>query len=234
MRRLAVLVPDTHEGQIVAEAFSTYALASSAFVHPPAFFQRTDTDFGDILREWRQVDVRFTCDTAGIDYASLSEEDEEKISPSLDGVLIWGEPEDLLLAVPQVRFHGFRPQYLGSPSWEETELLGRIRTALDSVLFTSDEVPDTTLTSWKQFRTQYRERWRSHPTALAARGYDLIRWMLGDERDDRGASAIIARMSESGGFQGVGGRIATGPDRRPATVPIYRFRNGAPVRVSGD
>ncbi|MEW5876091.1 MAG: penicillin-binding protein activator [Candidatus Zixiibacteriota bacterium] len=234
MKRLAVFAPDTPEGRLVAEVFSTTALASGVFVHEPALFEAGQTDFGDVLSEWRLTDIRFTCDTAGIDYASLTEDDAELITPSLDGVLIWGEPEDLLLIVPQVRFHGFRPQYLGSPSWEETELLGRIRTVLDSAIFTSDEVPDTTRTSWKQFRTQYRERWRANPTALSARGYDLIRWFLGDDRDDRSASSIAARLTESGGFQGVGGPISLGSDRRPAGVPVYRFREGAPVRVSDD
>lgn len=231
MKRLGVLAPDSPEGRIVAETFATFCAASGAFVHEPALFGHDATEFGPLLQVWRDTDVRFTCDTAGISYASLKPEAQEAVRPSLDGILIWGEPEDLLLAVPQVRFQGYRVQFLGSSSWEETNLLGRIRTVFDSVIFASDEVIDTSRMAWKQFRTQYRERWRAEPTTLAARGYDLVRWILGDERDDRRAPAIAARLTDSGGFDGVGGRVTLGADRRPANVPLYRFRNASPVRV---
>jgi ABC-type branched-subunit amino acid transport system substrate-binding protein len=230
MSRFGILCSDTPEGRLAAKAFTQAAAHAGAKVYPPEFYKLGDTDFGSQLRELKErcADPASKTDAEG-HLLKFSE-----WVPNLDGLLIWGDPEDFVLIVPQVVFHRFRVEYFGPAGWGETEALQRIHTALDSVTFASNEWVETTRAEWQEFARLFRQRWQVEPSNLSVRVYDLALW-LGQAStnvlDRRGLQRFLTRPQ---GYQGISGNWRFGEDRLPVQMPIYRYRHGVPFRVDND
>jgi ABC-type branched-subunit amino acid transport system substrate-binding protein len=230
LSHFGILCSDTPEGRAAAAAFAQTATSAGARVYPEAFFEPGDTDFGPQLRELK---------TRCADPASKRDDEGKRLKlsdwvPILDGMLIWGDPEDFVLIVPQVVFHRFRVQYFGPTGWGETEALQRIQTALDSVTFASHEWVDTTRAEWKELAREFRQRWQVRPSNLAVRVYDLAQWLgqaSTNVRDHRGLARFLTRPE---GYQGISGTWRFGEDRLPEQTPIYHYRHGVPLRADTD
>jgi len=227
MGHLAVLDSDTPDGRQAAEAFTKSATSSGAIVYPPQYFAFGQTDFGKELRALKKQ----AADPA------LNDGDEEQTSesadwiPLVDGILVWCDPEDLVLVVPQIVFHGFRVKYLGPSTWGETSELARIQSALDSVVFVSNEWVDTTRTEWQEFASDYSKRWNASPSGLSGRVYDAILWLAEDFGRSGDAESLRGILTDPAGYEGVTGHWQFDEKRQPSSTPILRHRNGIPGQV---
>lgn len=224
MYRLGILASDTPEGHEAANAFASAAVDNGATVYPAGYFEPGQTDFGEPLRELKQQCV---------DPASMVDEngrpaDFKDWVPVLDGMLLWGDPDDFVLAVPQIVYYRFRVMYFGPAGWGETDELQRIRTALDSVVFISDEWVDTTRPAWKGFARAYENTWRSVPSALSGRVYDLIGWLAGGGDESEKPRDLAALLYDAKGYSGATGQWRFNEQRQPYSTPIYRHRRGVP------
>lgn len=230
MYRLGILASDTPEGHEAANAFAAAASENGATVYPPEYFELGQTDFGEQLRDLKKrcVDPASKVDPYG------KPADFKDWVPVLDGMLLWGDPEDFVLAVPQIVYYRFRVMYFGPAGWGETDQLQRIRTALDSVVFISDEWVDTTRFAWRQFARAYENKWRTVPSALSGRVFDLIDWMAGAADENEDPRELAALLVDAQGYSGVTGHWRFSEQRQPYRTPIYRHRRGSPDQTDDD
>lgn len=230
MRRLGILASDTPEGHEAARAFIEAASAGGATVCPAEFFEPGQADFGEQLRALK---TRTADPVAKVDINGRPAQFKDWV-PILDGMLLWGDPEDFVLAVPQIVFHKFRVEYFGPAGWGETASLDRIRTALDSVVFASDEWVDTTRSAWREFALAYEKRWKSRPSGLSGRVYDLIGWLAaaGDPGDN--PKELAAVLMGAKGYSGTTGQWRFNAQRQPYRTPIYRHRRGLPDQAGDE
>ncbi len=230
IRRLGILASDTPEGHEAANAFRDAASEAGATVYPAGFFEPGQTDFGEQLRALKNL----TADPATKVDANGKATQFKDWVPVLDGMLLWGDPEDFVLAVPQIVFHKFRVKYFGPAGWGETAALDRIHTALDSVVFASDEWVDTTRAPWREFARAYEKKWRSAPSGLSGRVYDLIGWLAaaGDPGDN--PEDLVAVLLDAEGYSGTTGHWRFNDQRQPFRTPIYRHRRGAPDQADAE
>lgn len=182
-------------------------------MHPVQYFTPGDTDFGEQLRTLRQRTLP----------PGLTEEEQEDALSFMEGMLVWGDAEDIVLIAPQIVFHGFRVYAFGPEGWSDKDGLRRMRTSLDSTVFVSYEWVDESRTEWQTFAQDFAARWTYQPTSLAGRVYDVVNWLgLGVDRDPS-SKQIVRTLSRESGYTGVTGTWRFDREGYPAHVPLLHY-----------
>ena len=220
--RVCALVSDSPEGREAATSFVSTAKQNGATVYPVQYFEEGDTDFGEQLRLLKRVSAPPGSDTL----------DEEDVIPVMDGMLIWGDPDDLILIVPQIVFHRFHVFTYGPAAWGDPAIRRRIHSTLDSTFFISYEWVNPTRLAWLAFDRSFREQWGQAPSSLAGRVYDLTRWLAVVATQDTSPRHIVEQLTKSAGYDGVTGHWRFNQSHTPDAMPLLRYENGEPAPVT--
>lgn len=220
--RLCALVSDSPEGREAATAFVSAAKDAGATVFPVQYFNAEDTDFGEQLRLLKRESAAPGSDTL----------DEEDVIPVMDGMLVWGDPEDLILIVPQVVFHHFHVDLFGSAAWGDPSIKQRIHSSLDSTYFISYEWVNPSRLEWRAFERSFREQWGRPPSSLAGRVYDLTRWLAQIAGQDTSSRRLAQQLTDPAGYEGITGHWRFNSNHMPEAIPLLRYQGGEPTPVA--
>ncbi len=144
LERFAVMAPEAAGKRKLAEFFVQEVLNRGGEIVAEEYYPEGATDFKD------QLDVI------------------RESAP--DALFIPGEPEELILALPQVSFYDMQVQLLGLSNWNTDKLLRLSQRELEGALFPREAHHGRDREAGQHFRARYKETFgvEAHPVAVSA------------------------------------------------------------------
>ncbi|MBI3091046.1 MAG: penicillin-binding protein activator [Candidatus Tectomicrobia bacterium] len=205
----AVLHPATQEGRRLRDLFAT---AFNSYGGVVIDTEPYDPQANDFSRAIRNLGGREDDELQALGGSPSEREEQFRLPYQL--LFIAGRAPQVSLIAPQLAFFNIRRvQLLGTQGWNEPGLLRGGKEYLEGSIFSSEFFPGSERPEVQQFVREYRSMFRSEPTLLAARTYDIARVLLDllvKGIDDRAAlHKALATVVE---HQGVTGRFSIGSD----------------------
>lgn len=145
---------------------------------------------------------------------------------TLDGLLVAGGREDVLLIVPQVAFHQIHAQLLGSDGWNHPEVARD--TYAKNAIFVAKYYDQSDIQSVRQFVDTFRTRFRRDQSIAAALGYDGMLAVLTALNEGGTTRSLLQQQLESlGSIPGATGRISFNKgNRENAWMYLLNIKRG--------
>jgi branched-chain amino acid transport system substrate-binding protein len=150
--RFAVLAPDSKEKRMLAEYFIREITSRGGVIVAEEYYKVGATDFRDQLDVIREA--------------------------APEAMFVPGEPEELILALPQVSFYDMQVQLLGLSNWNSDKLLRLSQKELEGALFPRETYYGKDRESNSNFVALYRERFSADAHPVSAAGYFGTRVLL--------------------------------------------------------
>jgi ABC-type branched-subunit amino acid transport system substrate-binding protein len=150
----------------------------------------------------------------------------------LQAVYLPAPAEQVVLAVPGLKFFELRVPLLGSDLWDKPALT-RYLPELEGARFTTGFWPDSPRGRAADFSKAYKQAYAAKPGLLAAQAYDAAAMMLGALRGGAATRAELrGRLLGLDNYDGVGGRSGF-KGRQDATrrPPIIEIKGGQLIQV---
>ncbi|MBD3299046.1 MAG: ABC transporter substrate-binding protein [candidate division Zixibacteria bacterium] len=224
LNQLSALVSDTPEGRAAGAAFADVAEWAGRAMHPVQYFNPGDTDFGEQLKTLRRRTLP----------PDLTKEQREDTLSLMEGMLVWGDAEDIVLIAPQMVFHGFRVYAFGPEGWSDKDGLRRMRKSLDSTIFVSYEWVDESRPEWTMFVREFETEWSYTPTTLSGRVYDVVSWLGDGTGRDPQARQIVRTLARESGYRGATREWRFDEDGYPTHIPVLHYVNRRIVPVEAN
>ena len=162
IERFAVLAPATSEKQELAEYCAREIVARGGIIVASESYQEGDSDFREQLEVIREA--------------------------SPEAIFIPGEPEELILMLPQISFYDLRIQLIGLSNWNSDKLLRLSKQELEGAIFPGEALHGKDRETHQRFVSAYRQHFGNeiHPVATAAYfGMRLLLQAIGQGAVDR-------------------------------------------------
>jgi len=162
IERYAILAPATSEKQELAEYFSREIVSRGGIIVASESYQEGDSDFREQLEVIRET--------------------------APEALFVPGEPEELILMLPQISFYDLRVQLLGLSNWNSEKLLRLSQQELEGAIFPGEAIHGKDRETHQHFVSVYREKFGSeiHPVTTAAYfGMRLLLQAIGAGAVDR-------------------------------------------------
>jgi branched-chain amino acid transport system substrate-binding protein len=145
---------------------------------------------------------------------------------ALDGLLVAGGRDDVLLIVPQIAFHQIHAQLIGSDGWNHPEV-ARNSYAKDAI-FVAKYYDQSDIQSVRQFVDTFRTRFRRDQSIAAALGYDgMLAVLTALNAGGTSRSLLQQQLEELGSIPGATGRISFNKgNRENAWMYLLNIRGG--------
>ncbi len=148
---------------------------------------------------------------------------------TIDGLLVAGGREDILLITPQVAFHQILAQLLGSDGWNHAEVARDGGNYVDGAVFVAKYYDQSDLISVQDFVNTYRSRFGKDQNIVSALGYDAMLAVLnGINAGGTTRETLRQKLETISEVPGATGKITFGRgDRENAWMYLLTIRNGA-------
>ena len=155
---------------------------------------------------------------------------------TIDGLLVAGGQDDILLIAPQVAFHRINAQLLGSDEWNHEEVARDGGSYVDGTVFVAKYYDKSDLSSVRDFVDSFRTRFGRDQTIAAALGYDAMLAVLSAmEEGGTTRERLRGHLETLSGVSGATGRIAfSRGNRENAGMYILTIRRRKIVPLSDD
>lgn len=194
-RTLATLASRDHYGSQITREFTSRAEELGAEVIVQEWYEPGTTDYTGQFKRIREAALaRHIPETFSIEVDSLLRSgiqvmppppipvDPDTIQPepinTLDGLLVAGDGEDILLIAPQVAFHQISAQILGSDGWNHPEVARDGGSYVEGVIFVAKYYDQSEIPSVQEFVNTYRSRFGKNQGIVSALGYDALLTIL--------------------------------------------------------
>jgi ABC-type branched-subunit amino acid transport system substrate-binding protein/TolA-binding protein len=97
---------------------------------------------------------------------------------SIDGVFIPIFKEDLEFIAPQIAYSNIQAQYLGNSDWYDQEQLKKNKNYINGIVFGTDGYLNEESWDYRQFRNEFRTKYKKSPTMYSVIGYDSFKYVL--------------------------------------------------------
>lgn len=145
LERFAVLAPDSRDKRKLAAYFIREITSRGGVIVAEQYYEVGATDFGpqlDVIRE-----------------------------AAPEALFIPGEPDELILALPQVSFYDMKIQLLGLSNWNSEKLLRLSQRDLEGALFPRETYFGKSRESTATFNVVFHEKYGTDAHPVAAAGY---------------------------------------------------------------
>jgi branched-chain amino acid transport system substrate-binding protein len=162
IERFAVLAPATSEKQELAEYFAREIGSRGGVIVASESYQEGASDFREQLEVIREA--------------------------APEALFVPGEPEELILMLPQISFYDLRVQLLGLSNWNSEKLLRLSQQELEGAIFPGEALHGKDRETHQRFVSDYRQQYGNeiHPVATAAYfGMRLLLQSIGAGAVDR-------------------------------------------------
>ena len=192
LRTLATLASRDSYGERIVKEFTARAEESGSDVIVQTWYEPGTTDYKGQLERIRDAGLALhppAILAAEADSLLLGDirlaaapnvVDPDTVEPApvhtLDGLLIAGGKDDVLLIAPQVAFHQIHSRLLGSDGWNHHEVARDSYT--DSAVFVAKYFTRSHLLSVREFLGAFRERFNRDQSIASALGYDAMKAVL--------------------------------------------------------
>ena len=97
---------------------------------------------------------------------------------SIDGIFIPIFKEDLQYIAPQIAYSNIQAQYLGNSDWYDIEQLKKNKNYINGIIFGTDGYLNEESWDYRQFRNEFRTKFKKSPTLYSVIGYDSFKYIL--------------------------------------------------------
>ena len=191
LRTLASLASRDHYGRRIAREFATLAEDLGAEVLIQEWYEPGTTDYRRQFERIRSVglalqapdDLASEIDSLILGNIHIAPPPPVIVDPdtvqlevveALDGILIAGGAEDILLIAPQFHSALVTAQVLGSDGWNHDEVARDGGNYVDGAVFVAKYYDQSNLESVQNFVNAYRSRYGKEQNIVAALGYDAM------------------------------------------------------------
>ena len=191
LRTLASLAPRDDYGRSIAREFATRAEDLGAEVLIQEWYEPGTTDYRRQFERIRSIGLALQApDDLALEIDSLilgnihiaplppvvvdPDTAQLKVVKALDGILIAGGAEDILLIAPQFHSALVASQVLGSDGWNHVEVARDGGNYVDGAVFVAKYYDQSLLESVQNFVNAYRSRFGKEQNIVAALGYDAM------------------------------------------------------------
>ena len=191
LRTLASLASRDHYGRRIAREFATRAEDLGAEVLIQEWYEPGTTDYRRQFERIRSVglalqapdDLASEIDSLILGNIHIAPPPPVIVDPdtvqlevveALDGILIAGGAEDILLIAPQFHSALVTAQVLGSDGWNHDEVARDGGNYVDGAVFVAKYYDQSNLESVQNFVNAYRSRYGKEQNIVAALGYDAM------------------------------------------------------------
>jgi ABC-type branched-subunit amino acid transport system substrate-binding protein len=119
-----------------------------------------------VLEEKKMEETKANIDSADIPVTSI------------DGVFIPIFKEDLEFIAPQIAYSNIQAQYLGNNDWYNDEQLKKNKNYVNGIIFGTDGYLNEESWDYRQFRNEYRTKYKKTPNLYSVIGYDSFKYIL--------------------------------------------------------
>jgi len=230
LRTLATFSSRDPYGKRIAREFTARAEESGSEVIVQTWYEPGTTDYKGQLERIRDAGLALHPPeilTDEIDSMILGsirlappppvEVDPDTVQPApvhtLDGLLIAGGKDDVMLIAPQIAFHRIHSRLLGSDGWNHHEVARDSYT--DSAVFVAKYTTRSDLVSVHEFLGAFRQRFNRDQGIAAALGYDAMTAVLtAIERGGTSPRRLQHALENLGEIPGATGKISFSPGNR--------------------
>lgn len=224
LRTLATFASRDPYGEQIAKEFTARAEESGSEVIVQTWYEPGTTDFRGQLERIRDAGLALhppeflaneidSLILGGIRLAPPPpvEVDPDTVQPppvhTLEGLLIAGGKDDVLLIAPQIAFHRIHSRMLGSDGWNHHEVARDSYT--DGAVFVAKYSTRSDLVSVHEFLGAFRQRFNRDQTIAAALGYDAMSAVLtAIERGGTTPGRLQHALENLGEIPGATGKIS--------------------------
>ncbi len=153
---------------------------------------------------------------------------QPKVVETLDGILIAGDDEDILLIAPQFHSALIPSQVLGSDGWNHANVARDGGNYVDRAVFVAKYYEQSRLESVQNFVNAYRSRFGKEQNIVAALGYDAMLAILhGINAGGTSRDRLRDRLETLTDVPGATGKISFGTGvRENGWMYMLTIRNG--------
>jgi ABC-type branched-subunit amino acid transport system substrate-binding protein len=147
---------------------------------------------------------------------------------SIGAIFIPIYKEDLQFVAPQIAYSNIRAQFIGNEDWYDLEQLKKNKNYINGLIFISDGFVDEENWDFKNFRNNFRERFKKSPSHYNIIGYDCFRFMLKGLTNGQVITreAFQQNVEKIGNFQGIYRSIFLNEDHQNKNVKILKYDYG--------
>ena len=224
LRTLATFASRDPYGERIAREFTARAEESGSEVIVQTWYEPGTTDYKGQLERIRDAGLALnppeilTDEIESLILGNIRlappppvEVDPDTVQPppvhTLEGLLIAGGKDDVLLIAPQIAFHRIHSQLLGSDGWNHHEVARDSYT--DSAVFVAKYSTRSDLVSVHEFLGAFRQRFNRDQGIAAALGYDAMTAVLtAIERGGTSRKRLQHALENLGEIPGATGKIS--------------------------
>lgn len=176
LRRFCVMHPDNAYGRDLARLFVQEIKQRGGEIIAVESYKETETDFGAQIRRIKAEDLKHH----GKSVATKTSKGATRLeyTPGFDAIFLPGDYARVALIAPQLVFYDMKVSLLGSNGWNAPDLSRMPERWLNDGVFVDGFFLDSPEAATREFVEQYRRRFQSSPSLIAAQAYDAARVAL--------------------------------------------------------
>ena len=148
---------------------------------------------------------------------------------SIDGIFIPIFKEDLELIAPQIAYSNIQAQYLGNKDWYDDEQLKNNKNYVNGIIFSSDGYLNEESWDYRQFRNEFRTKYKKTPTLYAIIGYDSFKYILqayDSTTPDMNRNQFLLNLNKLNTYNGIYRKIDLNKERVNQSVQLLKYNYG--------
>ena len=173
------------------------------------------------------------------DYMALEEEKMEETKTnidsadipvtSIDGIFIPIFKEDFEFIAPQIAYSNIQAQYLGNKDWYNDELLKKNKNYVNGIIFGTDGYLNEESRDFRQFRNDFRTKYKKTPTLYSVIGYDSFKYVLqayNPNNQNMSRNQFLRNLKKLNTYNGIYRTIDLTRKRVNQTLQLLKYNYG--------
>ncbi|MCK4561066.1 MAG: penicillin-binding protein activator [Calditrichia bacterium] len=148
---------------------------------------------------------------------------------SIDGVFIPIFKEDLEFIAPQIAYSNIQAQYLGNSDWYNHEQLKKNKNYINGIIFGTDGYLNEESWDYRQFRNEFRTRYKKTPTLYSVIGYDSFKYILqayNPTNQNMSRNQFLRNLKKLNTYNGIYRTIDLTKKRVNQTLQLLKYNYG--------
>lgn len=233
----AIITSTGAEHLQMARAFARRFRQLGGTVVAIEYYRSRDKDFGPYIRDIKAILLDSHPDSIFFVNEKGDTLDADGIPARVDCLFLPGNPDQIRLLLPQIRFYNLNGSYLGSDGWGDEAILKLGDNTTREAVFPSPFLSGAGSDEYTLFSAAYDARFGRQPNRLAALGYDAVRLATRALRSSGGSKEmLIEQLKKVQGYDGASGKITFGDYRENIEMPLFRIlsEQAVPLLLSAD
>jgi ABC-type branched-subunit amino acid transport system substrate-binding protein len=148
---------------------------------------------------------------------------------SIDGIFIPIFKEDLEFIAPQIAYSNIQTQYLGNKDWYDDEQLKKNKNYINGIIFGTDGYLNEESRDYRQFRNDFRTKYKKTPTLYSVIGYDSFKYILqayNPNNQNMSRNQFLRNLKKLNTYNGIYRTIDLTKKRVNQTLQLLKYNYG--------